>query len=186
MGCHFLLQGIFPTQGSNPRLLHCLYHRAIQEAHLRHKQKQKSKYEQSKISVIGKSMGISIVKYTYHGHEMTFERIFKWHGGSFIIFSRKKITNLFLYVHRINKVDSYINIYSFHLSWSEDLKWFLFSSLFCISWFLYLTSETKLHNFLVLNNQFTQVFHLSYIFLMLTEFMTCLIPFMHLSTKNRF
>ena len=29
MGCHFLLQGIFPTQGSNPALLHCgqtLYH----------------------------------------------------------------------------------------------------------------------------------------------------------------
>ena len=25
MGCHFLLQGIFPTQGSNPRLL-CLLH----------------------------------------------------------------------------------------------------------------------------------------------------------------
>ena len=23
VGCHFLLQGIFPTQGSNPRLLHC-------------------------------------------------------------------------------------------------------------------------------------------------------------------
>ena len=23
MGCHFLLQGIFLTQGSNPRLLHC-------------------------------------------------------------------------------------------------------------------------------------------------------------------
>ena len=23
MGCHFLLQGIFPTQGSNPCLLHC-------------------------------------------------------------------------------------------------------------------------------------------------------------------
>ena len=23
MGCHFLLQGIFPTQGSNPDLLHC-------------------------------------------------------------------------------------------------------------------------------------------------------------------
>ena len=22
MGCHFLSQGIFPTQGSNPRLLH--------------------------------------------------------------------------------------------------------------------------------------------------------------------
>ena len=50
MGCHFLLQGIFPTQGSNPhllcllhcrqilyhlRLLHCrriLYHWATQEA----------------------------------------------------------------------------------------------------------------------------------------------------------
>ena len=29
MGCHFLLQGIFPTQGSNPGLQHCrktLYH----------------------------------------------------------------------------------------------------------------------------------------------------------------
>ena len=29
MGCHFLLQGIFPTQGSNLALLHCrqiLYH----------------------------------------------------------------------------------------------------------------------------------------------------------------
>ena len=23
MGCHALLQGIFPTQGSNPGLLHC-------------------------------------------------------------------------------------------------------------------------------------------------------------------
>ena len=29
VGCHFLLQGIFPTQGLNPDLLHCrqtLYH----------------------------------------------------------------------------------------------------------------------------------------------------------------
>ena len=29
MGCHFLLQGIFPTQGLNPGILHCrqmLYH----------------------------------------------------------------------------------------------------------------------------------------------------------------
>ena len=29
VGCHALLQGIFPTQGSNPHLLHCrqiLYH----------------------------------------------------------------------------------------------------------------------------------------------------------------
>ena len=29
MGCHFLLQGIFPTQGSNPGFLYCrkiLYH----------------------------------------------------------------------------------------------------------------------------------------------------------------
>ena len=24
-GCHFLLQGIFPTQGLNPRLLHLLH-----------------------------------------------------------------------------------------------------------------------------------------------------------------
>ena len=33
VGCHALLQGIFPTQGSNPGLLHCrqiLYHRSHQ------------------------------------------------------------------------------------------------------------------------------------------------------------
>ena len=33
MGCHFLLQGIFPTQGSNPGLPHCrqmLYHLSYQ------------------------------------------------------------------------------------------------------------------------------------------------------------
>ena len=28
MGCHFLLQGIFPTQGSNPHLLHLLHWQA--------------------------------------------------------------------------------------------------------------------------------------------------------------
>ena len=27
-GCHFLLQGIFPTQGLNPHLLHLLYWQA--------------------------------------------------------------------------------------------------------------------------------------------------------------
>ena len=35
VGCHFLLQGTFPTQGSNPCLLHCrwiLYHCATWEA----------------------------------------------------------------------------------------------------------------------------------------------------------
>ena len=34
MGCHSILQGIFPTQGSNPGLLHCrqiLYHMSHQE-----------------------------------------------------------------------------------------------------------------------------------------------------------
>ena len=33
VGCHFLLQGIFPTLGSNPSFLHCkriLYHRSHQ------------------------------------------------------------------------------------------------------------------------------------------------------------
>ena len=37
VGCHFLLQGIFPTQGSNPSLPHCmlfLYLWDIKEAHL--------------------------------------------------------------------------------------------------------------------------------------------------------
>ena len=35
VGCHALLQGIFPTQGSNPSLLHCrqiLYHLSHQES----------------------------------------------------------------------------------------------------------------------------------------------------------
>ena len=35
VGCHFLLQGIFPTQGSNPSLLHCryiVYHLSHQES----------------------------------------------------------------------------------------------------------------------------------------------------------
>ena len=38
VGCHFLLQGIFLTQGSNPSLLHCrwiLYHWATREAQWR-------------------------------------------------------------------------------------------------------------------------------------------------------
>ena len=37
MGCHALLQGISPTQGSNPGLWHCqqsLYHLSHQEAHI--------------------------------------------------------------------------------------------------------------------------------------------------------
>ena len=36
VGCHFLLQGIFPTQGSNLRLLHCrwiLYQRSHRGSH---------------------------------------------------------------------------------------------------------------------------------------------------------
>ena len=36
VGCHFLLQGIFPTQGSNPGLPHCrqtLYHLSHQGSH---------------------------------------------------------------------------------------------------------------------------------------------------------
>ena len=35
VGCHFLLQGLFPTQGSNPGLSHCrqtLYHLSHQES----------------------------------------------------------------------------------------------------------------------------------------------------------
>jgi len=35
VGCHFLFQRIFPTQGSNPGLLHCrkiLYHLNYQES----------------------------------------------------------------------------------------------------------------------------------------------------------
>ena len=41
VGCHALLQGIFPTQGSSPGLLRCrgiLYHCATREAHLAQRQ----------------------------------------------------------------------------------------------------------------------------------------------------
>ena len=41
VGCHFLLQGIFPTQGSNPGFPHCkqtLYRLSHQEALKRHRQ----------------------------------------------------------------------------------------------------------------------------------------------------
>ena len=41
MGCHTLLQGIFPTQGSNPGLQHCrqiLYHLSYQRSPLLRKQ----------------------------------------------------------------------------------------------------------------------------------------------------
>ena len=37
VGCHVLLQGIFPTQGLNPGLLNCreiIYRQASREAHL--------------------------------------------------------------------------------------------------------------------------------------------------------
>ena len=30
VGCHFLLQGIFPAQGSNPRLLYCRWSSGLQ------------------------------------------------------------------------------------------------------------------------------------------------------------
>ena len=39
MGCHFLLQGVFPTQGLNPSPLHCrqiLYRLSHQESPLNH------------------------------------------------------------------------------------------------------------------------------------------------------
>ena len=29
VGCHFCLQGIFPTQGSNPRILHLLHWQSV-------------------------------------------------------------------------------------------------------------------------------------------------------------
>ena len=40
VGCHFLFQGIFPTQGLNPGVLHCrwiLYHLSHQGSRLNHK-----------------------------------------------------------------------------------------------------------------------------------------------------
>ena len=43
-GCHFLLQGIFPTQGSNPCLL-CLLHRQANSLPLAPPRKELSKWE---------------------------------------------------------------------------------------------------------------------------------------------
>ena len=43
VGCHFLLQGIFPTQGSNPGLLHCrqtLYRLSHQRSQISHVESQ--------------------------------------------------------------------------------------------------------------------------------------------------
>ena len=56
VGCHFLLQGIFPTQGSNPGLLHCtqiLYH-------LSHQQTPKSFLSET-FPVAPKNMGLGVV-----------------------------------------------------------------------------------------------------------------------------
>ena len=44
MGCHFLLQGIFQTQGLNPGLLHCrriLYHQPPGKLHTKHEENYK-------------------------------------------------------------------------------------------------------------------------------------------------
>ena len=44
VGCHFLLQGIFQTQGLNPGLLHCrqiLYHQPPGKLHTKHKENYK-------------------------------------------------------------------------------------------------------------------------------------------------
>ena len=57
-GCHFLLQRIFPTQGSNPGLLHCkkvLSHCATWEAI-------NMKYINLNISMLGASPGGSVAK----------------------------------------------------------------------------------------------------------------------------
>ena len=48
MRCHFLLQGIFPTQGSNPGLLHCrqmLYPLSRQGSHGVEEGSPKAKHE---------------------------------------------------------------------------------------------------------------------------------------------
>ena len=50
-GCHFLLQGIFPTQGSNLGLPHCrqtLYHLNVQES-----QKKKNSKDECKTEELG-------------------------------------------------------------------------------------------------------------------------------------
>ena len=64
-GCHFLLQGIFLTWGSNPGLPHCrwiLYHCAAWEAHVRSnttwkrrsgKNSDKETFEQSVLQTVG-------------------------------------------------------------------------------------------------------------------------------------
>ena len=62
VGCHSLLQGIFPIQGSNPGLLHC---RQI-FYHLRHQGAHKPEVKVSSLCILlGFQTYISIYVYTY-------------------------------------------------------------------------------------------------------------------------
>ena len=54
MGCHFLLQGIFPTQGSNLGLPHCrqiLYHLSYQGRNEREKAQRKSEIKKGETNI---------------------------------------------------------------------------------------------------------------------------------------
>ena len=56
VGCHFLLQGIFPTQGLNPGLSHCrqtLYHLSHQESNLPRLKKKKKRGKKVELSLAG-------------------------------------------------------------------------------------------------------------------------------------
>ena len=69
MGCHFLLQGIFPTQGSNPSLLYyrqILYHKATREAEMRYT----SGFSPGNLSLIME--GQSENCFSFHTHAMEY------------------------------------------------------------------------------------------------------------------
>ena len=60
VGCHFLLQGIFPTQGLNPDLLHCrqiLYQLTTREVHYSDNRKLMQNMSQFRLIIKTMSLG---------------------------------------------------------------------------------------------------------------------------------
>ena len=68
VGCHFLLQGIFPTQGSNPGLSHCrqmLYHLSHQA------EPKKNRCHSNQINIVPILRGSCTVLCFYNPHSLT-------------------------------------------------------------------------------------------------------------------
>ena len=92
VGCYFLLQGIFPTQGSNPHFLHCriLYHWASWEAQVSSRKNQLESYPEVPVhSVVCQA----ISSCSYQWRKVFQERVsFKETQFCYILSTRKKVS----------------------------------------------------------------------------------------------